>query len=83
MSRNSTHPWEDHSVALAHGTVRSFDPDTRAGDLLTDRGEVVEFGSSAFDRSGLQLLRPGQRVTARLDAAGNAEVVTIAGFPLD
>ncbi len=70
-------------MTLTHGTVRNFDPVTRAGDLLTDQGEVVEFGSAAFDRSGLRLLRPGQRVTARLDSAGLVDVVTITGFQLN
>lgn len=61
--------------------MRTFDPDTGAGSVLTDLGVVVEFPAQAFARSGLRLLRPGQRVTVVRDGAGRVELVTIAGFP--
>jgi 2-phospho-L-lactate guanylyltransferase len=44
------------------GTVASFDPGERFGTVLLDDGTELAFPSSAFDASGLLLLRPGQRV---------------------
>lgn len=43
-------------------TVRQFHTDTRSGDVLLDDGTLLPFGNDAFDRSGLRLLRLGQRV---------------------
>ena len=63
------------------GTVRSFDPRTRRGDVLLDDGAVVSFPAAAFDASGLRLLRLGQRVRLRLDAEGTVIFVTIATLP--
>jgi hypothetical protein len=62
-------------------TVRSFDATTREGTLLTDERESLHFSGTAFDRSGLRLLRPGQRVTVVLDGAGEVALVTLPGFP--
>jgi len=50
-----------------HGTVWKFDARQRAGALLTDQGQVVQFDRSAFEGSGLRLLRPGQRIRAVID----------------
>jgi 2-phospho-L-lactate guanylyltransferase len=44
------------------GTVASFDPRERSGTVLLDDGTEVPFPSTAFDASGLRLLRPGQRL---------------------
>jgi 2-phospho-L-lactate guanylyltransferase len=63
------------------GTVRSFDPRSRSGDVLLDDGKVLSFPATAFDASGLRLLRLGQRVRLRLDAAGVVTFVTIATLP--
>jgi cold shock CspA family protein len=63
------------------GTVASFDETSGSGTLVTDLGAVVSFPGDAFARSGLRVLRPGQRVTVTLDAAGEVELVTIPGFP--
>jgi hypothetical protein len=63
------------------GTVRNFDLVTHWGDVLLDDGAVVEFAAAAFEPSGLRLLRVGQRVRLRLDAAGAVEFVTISTFP--
>jgi cold shock CspA family protein len=57
------------------GTVRHFDPRTRAGDVLLDDGQALAFPASAFDASGLRLLRLGQRV--RLDTDDNGRVVRL------
>ncbi len=62
-------------------TVSSFDATTREGTLLTDDGESLHFSGTAFDRSGLRLLRPGQRVTVVSDDAGEVALVTLPGFP--
>jgi 2-phospho-L-lactate/phosphoenolpyruvate guanylyltransferase len=63
------------------GTVRSFDPRTRTGDVLLDDGKLLPFPARAFDASGLRLLRLGQRVRLRLDDAGEVTLVTIATLP--
>jgi 2-phospho-L-lactate/phosphoenolpyruvate guanylyltransferase len=49
-------------------TVSSFDPETGAGAVLLDDGVEVPFAPAVFARSGLRLLRAGQRV--RLETAG-------------
>ena len=67
------------------GTVRSFDPRSRSGDVLLDDGSVLGFPAAAFDSSGLRLLRLGQRVRLRVDGNGAVTFVTIATLadPLD
>lgn len=64
------------------GTVRSFDPQTRAGSVFLDDGSVREFGAEASTRSGLRLLRPGQRVAIRCRADGAITALTLITFPL-
>jgi 2-phospho-L-lactate guanylyltransferase len=49
------------------GTVRTFSSTTSAGTVLLDDGTEIAFDHRAFDRSGLRLLRFGQRV--RLETA--------------
>lgn len=61
--------------------MRTFDPESGAGSVVTDQGDVVTFPGAAFERSGLRLLRPGQRVSVSQDAAGGVVLVTIVGFP--
>jgi cold shock CspA family protein len=67
-------------VTAMQATVRTFDETTRCGDVLLDDGSVTTFDSEAFDRSGLRLLRIGQRVRLELAADGRVELVTIATF---
>lgn len=62
------------------GTVRSYDPASRAGDVLLDDGTVLAFDAAAFDPSGLRLLRLGQRVRLVLDDGGAVTFVTLATF---
>jgi 2-phospho-L-lactate guanylyltransferase len=62
-------------------TVRSFDQQTHAGELLLDDGSPMSFGGRAFDASGLRLLRLGQRVRVDVDAAGEVVRVTLATLP--
>jgi cold shock CspA family protein len=47
-------------------SVHSFDPATGDGSVLLDDGRRVPFDGSVFARSGLRLLRTGQRVTVEL-----------------
>lgn len=63
-----------HSEAAGSGwmgpmqaTVFSFDASSRNGSVIDDEGVVVAFDSTAFDRSGLLHVRPGQRLTVELD----------------
>ena len=62
-------------------TVRSFDPETHAGELLLDDGSPLSFGGRAFAASGLRLLRLGQRVRVEMDATGEVIRVTLATLP--
>jgi cold shock CspA family protein len=61
------------------GTIATFDTQTRSGTLLLDDGTPLVFGAEAFQRSGLRLLRLGQRVTVESDAAGGVWRVLIPG----
>ncbi len=45
------------------GTVHRFDAETGAGSVLLDDGTELPFDAEAFARSGLRLLRVGQRLT--------------------
>lgn len=65
---------------MTQATVRHFDLATRSGDVLLDDGQVLRFDAAAFDRSGLRLLRLGQRVRLDFDEAGAVSLVTIATF---
>jgi hypothetical protein len=64
-------------------TVRSFDPGTRSGSVFFDDGTSAGFGPDAFARSGLRLLRPGQRVAITRGPDGAIVGLTLATFPLD
>jgi 2-phospho-L-lactate/phosphoenolpyruvate guanylyltransferase len=59
------------------GTISSYDPASRSGTLLLDDGTPVAFGSDAFDRSGMRLLRLGQRVRVDYGPDGQVSRVTI------
>ena len=47
-------------------SVHRFDPQTGEGSVLLDDGTEVPFDGAAFERSGLRLLRVGQRLTIDL-----------------
>ncbi|HEY3866714.1 MAG TPA: 2-phospho-L-lactate guanylyltransferase [Actinocrinis sp.] len=64
------------------GTVRIFDPATRAGTVLLDDGTELAYDTAAFDAGGLRLARPGQRVALRVDDAGRVTALTLATLPL-
>jgi 2-phospho-L-lactate guanylyltransferase len=62
------------------GTVASYDPDTRSGTVLLDDGTALAFPSTAFDASGLRLLRLGQRLRIERDESGEVVKVTLPTF---
>jgi cold shock CspA family protein len=62
------------------GTVATFDSSTRSGTLLLDDGSELPFGPDAFARSGLRLLRLGQRVSIEAEPGGQVHRVLIPGI---
>lgn len=77
-------PWP-YAVPV-QATVRGYSAQTRSGDVLLDDGSLLPFDSDAFDRSGLRLLRLGQRVRILLAGEGSDQRVvflTLATFPID
>ena len=62
------------------GTVATFDAQTRSGTLLLDDGTELPFPAAAFARSGLRLLRLGQRVSVETDATGIVSGVRLPGI---
>jgi len=54
-------------------TAYTYDPDTRTGQVLLDDGTPVPFDAPAFDKGGLRLLRPGQRVRIEVEGEGEGE----------
>jgi cold shock CspA family protein len=62
------------------GTVATYDPDTHAGTLLLDDGTELAFPPEAFLRSGLRLLRLGQRVTVEPGPDGGVSRVALPGI---
>lgn len=67
-------------VGAMQGTVASYDADTRSGTMLLDDGTEVAFPSTAFDASGLRLLRLGQRLRIERDGSGAVVKVTLPTF---
>jgi hypothetical protein len=51
--------------------------------VFLDDGTVAGFGPDAFARSGLRLLRQGQRVAISRAPDGTVVSLTLATFPLD
>jgi 2-phospho-L-lactate guanylyltransferase len=62
------------------GTVATYDAETHTGTLLLDDGSELRFGAEAFERSGLRLLRLGQRVTIDAGADGAVNRVGLPGI---
>jgi 2-phospho-L-lactate guanylyltransferase len=67
-------------VAGMQGTVASYDAATRSGTLLLDDGTEIAFPATAFDASGLRLLRVGQRLRIEHDESGQVARVTLPTF---
>jgi len=61
-------------------TVATFSADSHEGTVLLDDGSELPFGPAAFDASGLRLLRPGQRVSLRVDGQ-DVTAVAIGALP--
>jgi 2-phospho-L-lactate guanylyltransferase len=61
-------------------TVATFDSDSHTGTVLLDDGTELHFPAAAFARSGLRLLRLGQRVTVEADAAGSIAALRLPGI---
>jgi hypothetical protein len=71
-------------VTGVQATVASWSGTTRGGSVLLDDGSVLDFDHAVFDRSGLRLLRFGQRVRIRLtedDGRRRVAALTIATLP--
>lgn len=51
-------------------TVHRFDPESLAGEVITDNGRVLPFPAGAFLRSGLRTLRVGQRLNVDIGPDG-------------
>lgn len=65
---------------MAQGSVHTFDQATGAGSVLLDDGTEVPFSPEAFERSGLRLLRAGQRVSLDQGDDGAITRVFITGI---
>ncbi|MER6333822.1 MULTISPECIES: hypothetical protein [unclassified Streptomyces] len=58
-------------------TAYTYDTETRCGQVLLDDGTPVAFDAEAFDRGGLRLLRPGQRVRIETERDGDGLRITL------
>jgi cold shock CspA family protein len=58
-------------------TAYTYDPETRTGQVLLDDGTPVPFDAPAFDKGGLRLLRPGQRVRIEVEGEDKARRITL------
>ena len=61
---------------LRRGKVKSFDPATGTGVVLTNGGEEVTFGRSRLDRIGLTEITPGVRVQVKVNADSATWIVS-------
>lgn len=58
-------------------TAYTYDPETRTGKVLLDDGTPVPFDAPAFDKGGLRLLRPGQRVRIEVEGEKDDRRITL------
>ena len=61
---------------MLQGTVKSFDPDTKAAVVLTDTRVEYQVPPEAFRGSGLLRLTLGQRVKFQVEGEGDSARVT-------
>ena len=56
------------------GVVKSYDPATRDGVIVTDTADLAEYelAANALEGTVFRMLRPGQRVVFDLDGASKA-----------
>lgn len=66
---------------VVQATVATFSPETNSGTVLLDTGAEMSFDATAFARSGLRMLRLGQRVAMRV-VGGQVVAITHVAFPL-
>lgn len=59
------------------GTVASFEMATGSGTVLLDDGTELAFPATAFELSGLRLLRVGQRLRLVRDQSGAVTEVSL------
>jgi 2-phospho-L-lactate guanylyltransferase len=59
---------------MAQGTIKTFDEETRNGELLTDDRQEVRIDPTSTEGSGLRTLRIGQRVRFDMAEEGGAKV---------
>jgi cold shock CspA family protein len=69
------------TAPVLQATVLRFDPADGSGSVITDNGAEIPFSGAAFARSGLRLLRAGQRVRCTLDGSGGVTLVTVWTLP--
>ena len=55
------------------GSVHRFDPESGAGSVLLDDGTEVPFDGETFARSGLRLLRVGQRLSLETEGPDRSD----------
>jgi len=59
---------------MAQGTIKTFDEETRNGELLTDDRQEVRIDPTSVEGSGLRTLRIGQRVRFDMAEEGGTKV---------
>lgn len=61
------------------GVVKSYDPVTRDGLVVTDTSDMIEYelAPNALDGSVFRMLRPGQRVVFDLDGQSRASALRL------
>lgn len=61
------------------GVVKSYDPATRDGVIITDTADMAEYemAANAMENSVFRMLRPGQRVVFDLDASSKATALRL------
>ena len=64
-------------MTTVQGTIATFDEHAHNGSLLLDDGTSLTFPATAFEASGLRLLRLGQRVRVERDEAGEISLITL------
>lgn len=70
-------------MIAVQGTVATWDPGSRSGEVLLDDGTPVPFPGTAFDASGLRLLRLGQRLRLEYAPDGTVAVLSLITIPGD
>jgi len=65
------------------GVVKSYDPATRDGVIITDSADMTEYelAQNALEGSVFRMLRPGQRVIFDLDPASQATSLRLGSEP--